>query len=70
MENQTRLETHENNDGTVNPTIVFPPGKAIEMLELDEDISEREKVRSPLRIAAIMTALYVRLYPLPNTSPD
>jgi len=70
MENQTRLETPENNDGIINPTIVFPPGKAIEMLELDEDISEGEKVRSPLRLAAIMTALYVSLYSLSNSSLD
>jgi hypothetical protein len=70
MENQTRLETHENSDGTINPIIEFRPGKAIEVLELDEDMSEREKVRSPLRLTAIMTALYVRLYPLTNTSLD
>jgi hypothetical protein len=66
MEDQPRFETHGNNDGAMNPTLAITPGKAIEILELDEDISEREKVRSPLRLTAIMTALYVRLYPLFN----
>ena len=57
MEDQPRFETHGNNDGAMNPTLAITPGKAIEILELDEDISEREKVRSPLRLTAIMTAL-------------
>ena len=70
MEDQTRLETHGNNDGAMDPALAFPPGKAIEILELDEGISEREKERSPLRLTAIMTALYVRLYLLTNTSLD
>jgi hypothetical protein len=60
MEDQTRLETYGNNDVAMNPTLAVSPGKALEILELDEDISEREKERSPLRLAAIMTALYVR----------
>ena len=69
MEDQPRFETHGNNDGAMNPALAFP-GKAIEILELDEGISEREKERSPLRLTAIMTALYVRFYPLFNALLD
>jgi hypothetical protein len=68
MDNQTHLETYGDNDGAMNPVIALSPDKAFEILELDEGISKSAKVRSPLRLTAIMTALYVRFYPLSTAS--
>jgi hypothetical protein len=68
MADQTRLGVYGNNDRVMDLPLEVSPDKPIEILELEEDISERGKPRSPLRLTAIMTALYVRFYPLPSDS--